>query len=99
MEMKQNKKHKNDMQTKESGILEEQADAGRHQSMSTSNSRGSAKDSPMNMLTPGHFLGRPLELLLAEGGDPRLAINPLDNLNSYGCRPSPRPEAISFSST
>ncbi len=47
----------------------------------------------------GHFIAQPLDLLLAEGGDPRLAINPSDNLNSYGCRPAPRPEAITFAST
>jgi len=47
----------------------------------------------------GHFIAQPLELLLAEGGDPRLAINPSDNMNSYGCRPAPRPEAITFAST
>lgn len=48
---------------------------------------------------PGHFIAQPLDLLLAEGGDPRLAINPADNMNSYGCRPAPRPEAITFAST
>ena len=47
----------------------------------------------------GHFIAQPLDLLLAEGGDPRLAINISDNMNSYGCRPAPRPEAITFAST
>ena len=47
----------------------------------------------------GHFISQPLDLLLAEGGDPRLAINPVDNMNGYGCRPAPRPEAVTFAST
>jgi len=48
---------------------------------------------------PGHFIAQPLDLLLTEGGDPRLAISMIDNMNSYGCRPAPRPEAITFAST
>ncbi len=45
------------------------------------------------------FIAQPLDLLLTSGGDPRLVVDPADNLNGYGCRPAPRPEAISFSST
>jgi hypothetical protein len=41
----------------------------------------------------------PLDLLLAAGGDTRLTINPASGLNEYGCRPSPCPDALSFSSS
>ena len=41
----------------------------------------------------------PLEKLLVAGGDERLAIAPSDQLNSYGCRAFPRPEAYAFSSS
>src|SRR5579872_505273 len=41
----------------------------------------------------------PLDLLLAAGGDSRLAINPASGLNEYGCQPSPCPETLSFSSS
>jgi hypothetical protein len=41
----------------------------------------------------------PLERLLAGGGDSRLAINPATGLNEYGCRPSPCPDTLSFSSS
>jgi hypothetical protein len=41
----------------------------------------------------------PLDRLLAAGGDPRLTINPKTGLNEYGCRPSPCPETLSFSSS
>src|ERR1700727_1738085 len=41
----------------------------------------------------------PLNLLLAAGGDTRLTINPASGLNEYGCRPSPCPETLSFSSS
>jgi len=49
---------------------------------------------------PAHdALLAPLEHLLASGGDTRLAIDPVDRLNSYGCRPFPRPEAFTFASS
>src|SRR5580658_4158068 len=41
----------------------------------------------------------PLASLLAAGGDPRLAINPASGLNEYGCRPTPCPDTLSFSSS
>lgn len=41
----------------------------------------------------------PLDRLLAGGGDSRLAINPANGLNEYGCRPAPCPEILSFSSS
>ena len=41
----------------------------------------------------------PLNLLLAAGGDTRLTINPASGLNEYGCRPSPCPDTLSFSSS
>jgi hypothetical protein len=41
----------------------------------------------------------PLDLLLAAGGDTRLTINPASGLNEYGCRPSPCPDTLSFSSS
>ena len=41
----------------------------------------------------------PLPILLLEGGDDRLAIDPTTGLNSYGCAPSPRAGVIAFSSS
>ena len=41
----------------------------------------------------------PVEHLLVQGGDHRLTLDPSRLLNSYGCRPFPRPEAITFSSS
>ena len=41
----------------------------------------------------------PLDRLLAAGGDTRLAINPASGLNEYGCRPTPCPDTLSFSSS
>jgi len=41
----------------------------------------------------------PLEELLTSGGDARLALDAVGGLNCYGCRPAPRPEAVSFSSS
>ena len=44
-------------------------------------------------------LANPVEHLFVQGGDNRLALNPQTLLNGYGCRPFPRPEAITFSSS
>jgi len=41
----------------------------------------------------------PLDELLASGGDTRLRLDPATRLNGYGCRPYPRPEAITFASS
>jgi hypothetical protein len=41
----------------------------------------------------------PLAHLLASGGDTRLTLDPATRLNGYGCRPYPRPEAITFASS
>ncbi|MFI4939781.1 MAG: hypothetical protein ACHP7O_05500 [Burkholderiales bacterium] len=41
----------------------------------------------------------PIERLLILGGDHRLNIDRTSLLNGYGCRPFPRPEAITFSSS
>ncbi len=38
----------------------------------------------------------PTETLLVQGGDARLALDPDDGLNRYGCPPSPRPRAGSL---
>jgi hypothetical protein len=90
--VRQSKKYRDDTQFNESdaslGQVLGQADTRRHPDFSMSGPQAT-----------GHFIAQPLDLLLAEGGDPRLAINPLDNMNSYGCRPAPRPEAITFAST
>jgi hypothetical protein len=51
---------------------------------------------------PGLFsihVARPLEELLASGGDSRLAIDAQDQRNSYGCTPFPRPTVIDFGSS
>jgi len=44
-------------------------------------------------------LALPIERMLVLGGDHRLAVDPNTQLNGYGCRPFPRPEAITFSSS
>ena len=44
-------------------------------------------------------LAKPTEYLLMDGGDLRLNIDEIDLLNKYGCRPFPRPEAFTFSSS
>jgi hypothetical protein len=36
---------------------------------------------------------------LISGGDARLAVEPADGMNLYGCQPSPRPDEISLSSS
>jgi hypothetical protein len=40
-----------------------------------------------------------LARLLIAGGDTRLHLKPVSNLNGYGCRPLPRPDVLSFSSS
>jgi hypothetical protein len=40
-----------------------------------------------------------LDDLLASGGDVRLEVDPITGLNKYGCRVTPRPEAIAFASS
>jgi hypothetical protein len=47
----------------------------------------------------GELLAGPLDRLLASGGDARLKVDPITALNIYGCRASPRPEAIAFASS
>ena len=44
-------------------------------------------------------LALPVEKMLVLGGDHRLVVDQSTQLNSYGCRPFPRPEAITFSSS
>lgn len=44
-------------------------------------------------------LFKPLAFLLAEGGDPRLALDPVDRSNIYGCRPHPMPQTLAFTSS
>ena len=44
-------------------------------------------------------LALPIEKMLVLGGDHRLVVDQKTQLNSYGCRPFPRPEAITFSSS
>ena len=44
-------------------------------------------------------LAKPTEYLLMAGGDLRLNIDEIDLLNKYGCRPFPRPDAFTFSSS
>lgn len=86
--MKQSKKHEDDASRNKSDASAKGTGARRRQDFSVN-----------PLVSTGHFITQPLDLLLTEGGDPRLALSPIDNLNSYGCRPSPRPEAITFSST
>ena len=44
-------------------------------------------------------LFKPLPFLLNDGGDPRLALDPVSRANIYGCRPHPTPETLAFSSS
>jgi len=44
-------------------------------------------------------LAKPTEYLLMSGGDLRLNIDEFELLNKYGCRPFPRPEALTFASS
>jgi hypothetical protein len=41
----------------------------------------------------------PLDTLLVSGGDLRLALDPQDRVNAYGCGPSPEPEIWNFASS
>lgn len=41
----------------------------------------------------------PLDTLLVSGGDARLALDPSDRVNAYGCGPSPEPEIWNFASS
>ena len=41
----------------------------------------------------------PLDRIRTSGGDTRLHPDPLSLLNGYGCRPFPRPEAFTFSTS
>ena len=43
--------------------------------------------------------GRPLETLLASGGDRRLALRERDQKNAYGCTPFPRSALLDFGSS
>jgi hypothetical protein len=38
------------------------------------------------------------ESLLTQGGDERLALDPMSGLNRYGCAPAPRPDVLAFGS-
>ncbi len=42
---------------------------------------------------------RAIEELIASGGDGRLALNPRDQRNSYGCTPYPRPGIVDLASS
>lgn len=41
----------------------------------------------------------PLDMLLVSGGDPRLALDPKDSTNAYGCAVSPDPDVWEFASS
>jgi hypothetical protein len=64
--------------------------------MSVGVSRLRAEDGPRYGLRD---LFTPLETLLVSGGDQRLAIDPRDGLNAYGCAPMPSPEIWNFASS
>jgi selenocysteine lyase/cysteine desulfurase len=54
------------------------------------------------IFAPGLHLvdvARPLDELLASGGDGRLALNARDGRNVYGCTPFPRPVMLDFGSS
>ncbi len=53
----------------------------------------------LRLIDPLRPLAAPLEWLLTSGGDTRLTLDPATDLNGYGCRPFPRPEAFTFASS
>ena len=53
----------------------------------------------LRLIDPLRPLSGSLEWMLANGGDTRLALDPATQLNGYGCRPFPRPEAFTFASS
>jgi hypothetical protein len=53
----------------------------------------------LRLIDPLRPLSASLEWLLASGGDTRLALDSTTQLNGYGCRPFPRPEAFTFASS
>ncbi len=53
----------------------------------------------LRLIDPLRPLSGSLEWLLASGGDTRLALDSATQLNGYGCRPFPRPEAFTFASS
>ncbi len=60
------------------------------------------KASQAKKFAPGLHLvdmARPLDDLLASGGDGRLALNARDQRNTYGCTPFPRPVMLDFGSS
>ena len=62
-----------------------------------------ARSAPIDAPLPGAgrlaALFAPLDMLLCEGGDDRLDLEPGTGQNVYGCRPAPRADAIAFSSS
>lgn len=55
-------------------------------------------------IDPGYLevlkeLAHPTESMFMLGGDLRLNVDPVQLLNKYGCRPFPRPEALTFASS
>lgn len=61
--------------------------------------RSAAAAHPSVGSDPFSPLFAPLDFLLAGGGDTRLTLDPETQLNTYGCRPYPRPEAFTFASS
>lgn len=61
----------------------------------------SSKDQPINVdhLEVLRELAHPTEAMFMLGGDLRLNVDPVKLLNKYGCRPFPRPEALTFASS
>src|SRR5690606_3896072 len=61
----------------------------------------SYEDSPIDpeYLEVLRELAHPTEALFMLGGDLRLNVDPVQLLNKYGCRPFPRPEALTFASS
>ncbi|MBY5956622.1 hypothetical protein KUV50_00650 [Membranicola marinus] len=58
-------------------------------------------DGPIDeeLLEVVRHLAHPTEAMLMLGGDLRLNVDPIQLLNKYGCRPFPRPEALTFASS
>jgi hypothetical protein len=65
----------------------------------TEGAEGAGDDAELASARELLALASPVEHLFVQGGDNRLALNPQTLLNGYGCRPYPRPEAITFSSS
>ena len=58
-----------------------------------------ARFAPDNDAASSRGLYQRLETLLVSGGDARLAVSPVGQVNAYGAAPYPRPHILDFASS